>query len=314
MDIEEKDKQIENAGVIPPEETPNASTPAQTPDTTPAQTGAQATAQTPEQTPATPDETKPEGSELTAEIENPSAETPKVENLLDAVKDIFPEFELSPDNFNGWLVETLNRYRTADARIDEVFENNPEFAEIMKRMYDGEDAVVAMASVISPEEYAAMVENGGAKTKEAREARSKQLKEIREWEQSRAENLNVSEQTVRQFQSETGKSDEEMMTMLDTLNEINAAMNDGKITKRELALIDKLLNADANAQTAADAAAIAARNQQIDAKKSTEFAPKGDGLPTIAAGGTPPPTHKPNPLAGTFLENVGTTPSIWDRK
>jgi hypothetical protein len=309
MDIEEKDKQTENAGVATTETTPNA-VPAQTPDTTPAQTGAQTTAQTPEQTPqtpATPDETKPEGSELTAEIEKPSAETPKVENLLDAVKDIFPEFELSPENFNGWLVETLNRYRTADARIDEVFENNPEFAEIMKRMYDGEDAVVAMASVISPEEYAAMVENGGAKTKEAREARAKQLKEIRDWEQSRAENISVSEQTVRQFQAETGKSDEEMMSMLDTLNEINAAMNDGKITKRELALIDKLLNADANAQSAADAAAIAARNQQIDAKKSTEFAPKGDGLPTIAAGGTPP--ENKDPLANSLFG--GERKSVW---
>ena len=165
-----------------------------------------------------------------------------------------------------------------------------------------------MASIISPEEYADMVANGGAKTKEASEGRAKHLKELREWEQTRTDNIGVSEQTVRQFQAKTGKSDEEMMHILDTMNEINTALNDGKITERELSLIDKLLNADANAQTAADAAAAAARNQKIDAQKAVDFKPGGDGLPTIAPGGTTP-AGKKDPLAGSLFS--GGRKSVW---
>jgi hypothetical protein len=267
----------------------------------------QQTSEAEEQTSAV--ENAPEGDELTAEVEKPSEETPKVENLLEAVTNLFPDFDLTSENLNGWVVEALRQYQNADMRIDEVLQNNPEFAEILKRVYEGEDAISAMTSVITPEEYAEMVENGGAKTREAREGRVKRLKEIREWEQARTDNMGVSEQTVRQYQSETGKSDEEMMAILNTMDEINNALNDGKITKRELALIDKLLNADANAQTAADAAAVAERNKQIDARKTADFKPSGDGLPPIAPGGTQADRQN-DPLAGSLFG--GERKSVWN--
>jgi hypothetical protein len=249
---------------------------------------------------------------LTAEVEQPSDETPKVDNLLEAVTDIFPGYELNNENLNGWIVEALTQYKNADTRIDEVLQTNPEFAEILKRVYEGEDAIVAMASVISPEEYADMVENGGMKAKKARDSRIKRIKELRDWEHARTDNLGVSVQTVQQFQSETGKSDEEMMSIIDTLNEINEALNDGKVTKRELMLIDKLINADANAQTAAEAAAVAARNQTIDARKVNDFKPTGDGLPPINSGGAS--AGKADPLAGTFLSGLGEKDSVWNRR
>jgi hypothetical protein len=237
----------------------------------------------------------------------PASEAPKVDNLLEAVKSVFPDYDLSDENLNGWIVGALESYKNADMRINESLEANPEFAEILKKIWEGEDAISAMASVISPEEYAEMVENGGSRTKEARDGRVKHLKEIREWEQSRTDNIGISEQTVRQFQSETGKSDEEMMHILDTMNEINVALNDGKITKRELSLIDKLLNADANAQTAAQAASVQARNQNIEAKKATDFRPGGDGLPSLNPSGTP--GNKANPLEGSLFG--GERKSVW---
>jgi hypothetical protein len=306
MVTEEKDKQTENPGVNP--QVPPEQGAAQTPQTPPEQTPATQTAT--QTAPADGGEGNPDGpesSDLTASIEQPSGETPKVENLLAAVTDVFPDYDLTDENLNGWIVETLKQYRNADTRIDEVLQSNPEFAEILKRVYEGEDAIAAMASVISPEEYADMVENGGAKAKEAREGRVKHLKELREWERSRTDNMNISGQTVIQYQNETGKSDEEMMSILNTMNEINSALNDGKITKRELALIDKLINADANAQTAAQAAAVAARNQKIDAQKASDFKPGGDGLPAIAPGGTPP--ERKDPLAGSLFG--GERKSVW---
>jgi hypothetical protein len=278
MDIEEQNEQIDDVAVEPKV------------DTTAQQTS------------------PPDGEELTAEIKDPSERTPKVENLLEAVAGLFPDYELNGENLNGWVVEALRQYRNADSRIDEVLQENPEFAEILKRVYEGEDAVTAMTSVITPEEYAEMVENGGAKTKEAREGRAKRIKEIRDWEKTRTDNMGVSEETVRQYQSETGKSDDEMMRILNTMDEINNALNDGKITKRELALIDKLLNADANAQTAAEAAATAARNQKIDAQKAVDFKPSGDGLPAIASGGGQ--SDSQDPLSGSLFG--GKRKSVWD--
>jgi hypothetical protein len=239
----------------------------------------------------------------------PASEAPKVDNLLKAVAEIFPDYDLSDEkNLNGWIVNALQSYRNADMRISESLETNPEFAEILQKIWGGEDAISAMASVISPEEYAEMVENGGRRTKEARDGRVKRLKEIREWEQSRTDNIGISEQTVRQFQSETGKSDEEMMHILDTMNEINVALNDGKITKRELSLIDKLLNADANAQTAAQAASVQARNQNIEAKKATDFRPGGDGLPPLNSSGA---SNRTNPLEGSLFG--GERKSVWNQ-
>jgi hypothetical protein len=255
----------------------------------------------------TPEETPPEGEELTAEVIPPTNETPKVGNLLTAVTDIFPDYNLSDENLNGWVVEALRKYKNADTRIDETLQSNPEFAEILKQIYEGEDAIAAMASVITPEEYAEMVENGGEKTKTARDERVKRVKELREWEKSRTDNIGVSEQTVRQFQSETGRSDEEMMQILDTMNEINTALNDGKITKRELLLIDKLINADAAVQTAAEAAAIGERNRKIDAQKAVDFKPSGDGLPPIAPGGIP--NKQNDPLQGSLFG--GSRQSVW---
>jgi hypothetical protein len=256
-------------------------------------------------------ESSVEGDDLTAEVEPPGVDTPKVENLLKAVSDMFPDYELTGDNLNGWVVEALRQYRNADMRIDEVLSLNPEFAEILKRVYEGEDAVVAMASVFSPEEYADMVENGGAKAKEARDGRVKHLKEIREWENTRSRNLGVSEQTVRQYQSETGRSDDEMMRILDTMGEINNALNDGRVSKRELAMIDKLINADSNALAEEKADTVANRNERIDARKAAEFSPKGDGLPKVGPSGAVP---KDDPLSGTFLGGLGTMASVWDRR
>ena len=293
MDGLEKDKNVVEEGVTPQQKIDDSLPAGQTAETPAAETAPAG------QTGGTSATGPSDGTELTAEVPESANEIPPVENLLAAVTEIFPDYELTGENLNGWVVEALKRYKNADVRIDEVLENNPEFAEILKKVYEGEDAIAAMASVITPEEYADMVENNGAKTKEARDGRAKHLKEIREWEKSRTDNIGVSEQTVRQFQSETGKSDEEMMHILDTMNEINTALNDGKITKRELSLIDKLLNADANAQTAAEAAAVAARNQKIDAQKTTDFKPAGDGLPAIAPGGTTP--TKKDPLAGSLF-------------
>jgi hypothetical protein len=270
---------------------------------------------TAEQEPATPAQIPPSdggGEAGAADVipdPPPESESPKVANLFEAVKAIFPDYDLEDDKekFNGWVVNALESYRNADMRITESLETNPEFAEIMQKIWAGEDAISAMASVISPEEYAEMVENGGTKTKEARDGRVKRLKEIRDWEQSRTDNIGISEQTVRQFQSETGKSDEEMMNILDTMNEINVALNDGKITKRELSLIDKLLNADVNAQTAAQAASVQARNQNIEAKKAEDFRPGGDGLPSLNPSGTP--GNKANPLEGSLFG--GERKSVW---
>jgi hypothetical protein len=259
------------------------------------------------QTQQTPPADTAADDDLTAEIDEPSEATPHVENLFEAITNLFPDFDLTKENLNGWVVEALRQYQAADSRIDEVLQTNPEFAEILKRVYEGEDAISAMASVVTPEEYADMVENGGAKAKEARDGRVKHLKEIREWEKTRTDNMGVSEETVRQYQSETGKSDDEMMRILKTMDEINSALNDGKITKRELALIDKLLGADANAQTAAEAAATAARNQKIDAQKAVDFKPGGDGLPSIASAGGQ--TDKQDPLANSLFG--GERKSVW---
>jgi hypothetical protein len=55
-------------------------------------------------------------------------------------------------------------------------------------------------------------------------------------------NIGISIQTVRQYQAESGKSDDEMIRILDTLDEINNALNNGRITKRILSLIDKSVN------------------------------------------------------------------------
>jgi hypothetical protein len=248
-----------------------------------------------------------DSTELTANVEDPDSTTPKVDNLLEAVADIFPDFDLNKENLNGWIVKSLTEYRNADARIDEVLSLNPEFAAILQKVYNGEDAITAMTSVITPEEYADMVENGGIKSREARDGRIKRIKEVHDWEQARDANLQVSIETTRQFQEETGKSDNEIKAIIDTLYEINDALSDGKVTKRELALIDKLLNADANVQTAAEAAAVAERNKQIEAKKTTDFKPSGDGLPPIASGGSVPES---NPLKDSLFG--GHRKSVWD--
>ncbi|MDR1561216.1 MAG: hypothetical protein LBS23_02565 [Holosporaceae bacterium] len=58
---------------------------------------------------------------------------------------------------------------------------------------------------------------------------------------SRDDYLDISKQRLKEYQTETGKSDEETAEILEVILELSHAFSDYKITKRTFALIDKLI-------------------------------------------------------------------------
>jgi hypothetical protein len=115
---------------------------------------------------------------------------------------------------------------------------------------------------------------------------------------------------IDEYQKKSGKSEEEIDTLLKALDELNRSLNDGIITEAELDLADKILNTDKRINTAANAAAIAAKNENIEAKMKKDLKPKGDGLPKVGGAGNPVAEKAPQPNS---LWNTQPRKSVWQQ-
>lgn len=179
------------------------------------------------------------------------------------------------DDYDQYEQE-LGQYKGREKSLSDMFAADPRSAQFLTDMRNGNDPVVGLVKTFGVDikdvlDDPAMLDKIAQANKEyiERVAKSKKLDE--EYEQ----NMEVTLETMRQFQSERGLSDEQMDAVADHLLGIVHDGVMGKFSPETLDMACKALNYDADVAAAGEEGEIAGRNAKITEKLRKSN--KGDG-------------------------------------
>lgn len=243
-------------------------------------------------------ETPAEMPETTPEI------APKPRHpFYDRIKSMHPDREFADDNeYLSAADEKMTEhegYRSqneeANKIVIEALFAEPRFAGVLNDIFEGADAIEALALHFSPEELqSAAQESNPDKWPEKKAARDQSRKEYQDWIGAVNANSEASQSTIGAWSERRGLDPEVVTDFVQ--NTVNAFLDDvykGKITE---SLLDNLWEAKtkpADLEEAAATAEIKGRNANIEELTAKENGQQGDGLPAIASMGSMPEAPKP---------------------
>lgn len=183
------------------------------------------------------------------------------------------------DDYDNYEAE-LERYRARDKSLSDMFAADPRSAQFLTDMHNGIDPVIGLVrnfgveikDVLDDPEMQDKIAEANKDYVE-RVAKSKKLDE--EYEK----NMGTTLETLRQFQSERGMSDEQIDKLYELLLGIVRDGVMGKFSTETLDMASKALNYDADVATAGEEGEIAGRNAKIVEK--LRKSKKGDGTAPI---------------------------------
>lgn len=183
------------------------------------------------------------------------------------------------DDYDNYEAE-LERYRARDKSLSDMFAADPRSAQFLTDMHNGIDPVIGLVrnfgveikDVLDDPEMQDKIAEANKDYVE-RVAKSKKLDE--EYEK----NMGTTLETLRQFQSERGMSNEQIDKLFELLLGIVRDGVMGKFSTETLDMASKALNYDADVATAGEEGEIAGRNAKIVEK--LRKSKKGDGTAPI---------------------------------
>lgn len=183
------------------------------------------------------------------------------------------------DDYDNYEAE-LERYRARDKSLSDMFAADPRSAQFLTDMHNGIDPVIGLVrnfgveikDVLDDPEMQDKIAEANKDYVE-RVAKSKELDE--EYEK----NMGTTLETLRQFQSERGMSNEQIDKLFELLLGIVRDGVMGKFSTETLDMASKALNYDADVATAGEEGEIAGRNAKIVEK--LRKSKKGDGTAPI---------------------------------
>lgn len=179
------------------------------------------------------------------------------------------------DDYDDYEKE-LEGYRGREKQLSDMFAADPRSAQFLTDMHRGEDPVVGLVrnfgleirDVLDDPEMQDKLAEANREFVE-RTARSKEL------EAEYEKNMEGTLETLRQFQSERGMSDEEIDGVVDFLLTIVRDGVMGKFSPETLDLACKAVNYDADVAAAGEEGEVAGRNAKIT--ENLRKSAKGDG-------------------------------------
>lgn len=183
------------------------------------------------------------------------------------------------DDYDNYEAE-LEGYRAREKSLSDMFAADPRSAQFLTDMHNGTDPVISLVrnfgveikDVLDDPEMQDKIAEANKEYIE-RVAKSKKLDE--EYEK----NMGSTLETLRQFQSERGMSDEQIDKLFEHLLGIVRDGVMGKFSTETLDMASKALNYDADVATAGEEGEIAGRNAKIVEK--LRKSKKGDGTAPI---------------------------------
>ena len=189
----------------------------------------------------------------------------------------------------------LGEYKDREARLTDLFEQNPKAAQFITDMAKGNDPWVAVLERMGIDGITDII-NNPEKKEEYAEANKKFVESVAKNKELEDEyNINIEESMamLQQMQQERGLSDEQIDAAIELIDRITHEQIVGKYTPETIEMALKAINHDAEVANARTEGEVAGRNAKIDEKLRKPQS--GDGVPVMAGSnnGTAEKTKRP---------------------
>ena len=225
-------------------------------------------------------------------IEEPQATTPDnggENGVILFVNENIPELKDATDEEKyAAVVETLRKNKVFNDKMEDLFKSEPLLAELITSvMKDKKPFLTAMAELMSPDEYADLLENEGSDVIKSRDERLGKLKELEDKDAALSANVEASAGNIEAWlASKTDWDDAKKEDFMEKVSAIFDILADGKISDAELEQFAHMVYFDDAVAQAREEGVVVGRNEQINDKRLKEKVAKGtDGLPALAGGG-----------------------------
>lgn len=159
----------------------------------------------------------------------------------------------------------LNGYRDREAKLTELFSNNPRAALFISDMAKGADPMTAWIERLGRENIMELLDDPEKREAYA-EANRKYMERVAEekrLEEEYEKNLAESLANLQQFQLERGLSDEQIDAAYDLVTKIGIDALNGKVSVESVDMALKALHHDTDVESAREEGEVAGRNQKI---------------------------------------------------
>ena len=183
------------------------------------------------------------------------------------------------------------RNEAANAELLKLMKLNPGLTRTIRMMKEGASWEEAVARNIDVSALPVEGDPDYDKWSAAAKAREDEYNKNMEFEQTLAQNRDVSMQNLKDFAAENGMSEEQAMQFIEAhVSPILDQIAQLNFSKEFLTMIHKAVNHESKIAEAKEEGMIAGRNEQIEEKMMTP--PPGDGLPKGASEGAAAPKPK----------------------
>jgi hypothetical protein len=225
-------------------------------------------------------------------IEEAQATTPEngsANGVILFVNENMPELKDATDEEKyAAVVATLEKDKVFHEKMEALFKSEPLLARLITSvMRDEKPFLSAMAELMSPEEYADLLENEGSDVLKSRDERLGKLKEFEDKDAALSANVEASGGSlVAWLESKTDWDDAKKQDFMEKFEALLEILADGKISDAELEQFAHMIYFDDAVAQAREEGVVVGRNEQINDKRLKEKVAKGtDGLPALAGGG-----------------------------
>ena len=230
------------------------------------------------------DENKIDETQATTTPENGSENA-----VILFVNDNMPELKDATDEEKyAAVVATLEKNKVFHEKMDALFKSEPLLARLITSvMRDEKPFLSAIGELMSPEEYADLLENEGGDVIKSRDERLGKLKELEDKDAALSANVEASAGNIEAWlAAKTDWDDAKKQDFMDKVSAIFNILADGKISEAELEQFAHMIYFDDAVAQAREEGVVVGRNEQINDKRLKEKVAKGtDGLPALAGGG-----------------------------
>lgn len=180
------------------------------------------------------------------------------------------------------LTAYQTKNRETNKQIAEVLQAEPSLARVIKGIAEGMTMREALARFVDIEGLEAMEGDPDyEKLTAAKESRMAEMQQNQKALEDFASNMEMSMKEMNDFATENNMSEEEVGGFIKYIDDVVEGFMNGKLSKDHLSAWRKSQNYEADIKDAANMAAVDARNEKIEVKKSMKQA---DNIPDLSGG------------------------------
>jgi hypothetical protein len=172
-------------------------------------------------------------------IEEAQVTTPEgggANGIIAFVDENIPELkDATPEEKFAAVLTTLKKDKVFHEKMEELFQSEPMLGALISSvMKDEKSFLEAMAEVISPDEYAAALENEGGDVLKTRDERLGKLKDMEEKDAALSANVEASAGNIEAWLAKKDWDDAKKQDFMERVSAIFNILADGKISDAEL--------------------------------------------------------------------------------